>query len=175
MSTIWVTAFSWRDEQKKKTNNVCRDLDLHSCFYDVAARRCLFLSLTDVWGECAGLVGGWVGWRAWLGGSPGIHISRRTVSLPAPSRIPALGCASRRGVETRLFLGSAFLNRDWAPSHRCNKTRECHHHTQAQASSTWLTFSYLNVFTGLCLVLFYLIRRTAPLCVYTLSVYSSVG
>lgn len=108
---------------------------------------------------------GWAGGVACVArGQPWhLNIPRRTVSLPAPPCIPALGCASRRGVETCLFLGSAFLSHDWAPSHRCNKPRECHSRAQAHASNTWRAFSHSNVFTGLCLVLCYLIRRTPPL------------
>lgn len=168
MSTIWVTAFSWWDEQKKQ-KTACRDLDSHSCSYDVAARCCFFLSLTDVGGECAGVA-------CVARGQPWhLNIPRRTVSLPAPSCIPSLGCASRRGVETRLFLGSAFLNHDWAPSHRCNKTRECHRCAQAQASNTWRAFSHSNVFTGVVFsaVLFDQKNRSPPC--YIFSVYSSVG
>lgn len=35
--------------------------------------------------------------------------------------IPALGCVSRRAVETRLVLYCAFLSHEWAQSHHCNK------------------------------------------------------
>lgn len=122
----------------------------------MAARRCFFLSLTDVGGECAGVA-------CVARGQPWhLNIPRRTVSLPAPSCIPSLGCASRRGVETRLFLGSAFLNHDWAPSHRCNKTRECHRRAQARASNTWRAFSHSKRVYGGC-VWCCVIRSEEPL------------
>ena len=111
-------------------------LVLTSCGYFAAA----FPSLTGAGGNASGFCSGH------------LSVPGSTVSLPAPRTHSCFGCVSRRGVETRLALHSAFLSHDSAQSHCCNKPGNATTHTHTYThphTHTWLTFSHWNTFTGL--------------------------
>lgn len=128
------------------------------------------------WGRWhVSLEAAWCFWTSWADG----------VST-CSTYIPALGCMSRRGVETCLVLHFAFLSRDWARSHCCNKPGNATTHTHTHAHAHLVHFlNFEHVFMVMFSVamntviqhfLFYLICRTAPpYIIHLYSIYIPAG